>query len=139
MIAPTDTQGPEWDWIYMLPGWEFYQRALSKPRPYPGWDRDENDEPCFVMLELTRGTGNVIESRSMAVEWDDITEGEFYYRDWTSSGIPTVDEGEAYWAGFWFQRKTDAVKFQEEFGGVGNWMEEFPAFQRRCNERRAGQ
>lgn len=122
----------KWDWKRAIPSWDWHDLALAQP-PFPGWELDdEGGSPWFVLHELVRGE---TESRTMAIEFDDISEGAFYYRDWTSSGIPFLNDGEVYWSGFWFQLKTDAIAFQEKFGGVGTWQENFAEFQKQCNEK----
>jgi len=123
-------------------GWErmLFQNAFIKLSldGYPGWEVDDNGSPWFVMFELIYlvEEGKHCRSRAMAIEFDDVARGIFYYRDWTSSGIPFLRKNETYWSGFWFQYKDDAVRFQETFGGFGTWMEGYKEFEQRCNEVR---
>jgi len=131
-------------WTYhqwMNGGWNrmFFTGAFTKIvlAGYPGWET-LNDKPCFVMFELVNvaNDNKPPKSHAMALEFDDIAAGTFYYRDWTSSGIPVLCDGETYWSGFSFQFRDDAVMFQEMFGGFGNWQEEYKEFEQRCNETR---
>ena len=59
------------------------------------------------------------------MKFDDKAKGLFYYRDWTESSLPFVEEGEIYMSGFWFQKLSDAKHFQELHGGVGSWEPNF--------------
>lgn len=77
----------------------------------------------YVLIEVQNGVGK--SSQQMAIETDDNIQHYFAYRDWTSSGLPFIKKGDKYWSGFWFQKLVDAQRFQQRYGGVGNWMDEF--------------
>jgi len=94
------------------------------------WDSFEN-EHIFIMFELHEKV-----SYDMAVWADNNINDMFAYRDWTSSGIPFIENNEIHWSGFIFQKLKDAKKFQKHFGGSGNWMEGHDEFVKKCNEHR---
>ena len=98
--------------------WNWHRISLDG---WPGWDligvgTDPQPHPPFVRLTIVKGHDRP--SRKIALEWDDLAEGRFYYRDWTQDGLPFVHGGETYFAGFWFQKRTDAVRFAELYGGA---------------------
>lgn len=123
----------EWDWNRMIPSWDFNSLSI---KGYPGWEMTARDKPFFVMQEITKGAGK--SSRQMAIEFDDIANGNFYYRDWTADALPFVEDGETHWTGFWFQNERDARKFVQLFGGNGSWQPDHDEFVRRCNAKRNG-
>ena len=87
---------------------------------YPGWEMDPSDgrlAPAFVKLTHTRGSGNV-ESSDLASTWDDVATEPFYTRDWTDDGIPFVNKGEIYWAGWWFKTVAERDRFVKWRGGA---------------------
>lgn len=92
--------------------WDWHDIALSG---YPGWDLTERKHPPFVTFAIEHKFGR--SSRDIAVEFDDIAEGRFYYRDWTNDGIPTVSDNEIYYTGFWFQKTSDRDRFVELYRG----------------------
>lgn len=95
----------EWDWNKMIPSWDFYDIQLSG---YPGW------EPRSIIQEHRKGVGK--SSRDQAIEWDDISRGNFHYRDWTESGMPFLSTGEPYRSIFTFQFVGDYMRFRAHFG-----------------------
>ena len=106
-----------------------------------GWNKMLQKKPkrfaAFVLMEfIHKENKNYRASSDIAKSWDDICNGSFYYRDWTISGFPVLNDGEKYWAGFWFKKHDDAVKFQDEYGGVGDWMVGYQDFSDSCNEER---
>ena len=121
------------DWNKSLGSSDFYDIQFNG---YIGWDKIDNKEPYFVMLEIIKNKDK--SSHEMAVEFDDISHGNFYWRDWTESSLPFVDEREAYWSGFTFQFAEDAKRFVELYGGKGNWMDNFEEFRIQCNNKRNG-
>jgi hypothetical protein len=48
---------------------------------------------------------------SCANAWDDIAEVDFYQRDWTDDGIPSVGKGGMYWSGWWFATIAERDRF----------------------------
>lgn len=94
-----------WDWKKMIPSWEWHKISFNY---YPEWELVDKN-PSFVKLAIKKGTDR--SSRDIAIEWDDISEGLFYYRDWTEDTFPIVHDKEIYWSGFWFQYKEDALFF----------------------------
>ncbi len=117
-----------WDWRAALPSWVWHSVALAG---YPDWDR-VGDAPPFVMLKHSESDA----SRKAATKFDDDAIGLFYYRDWTSSGIPFLSSGEMYWSGFWFQKMSDALAFHAEHGGAASWEPDFETKRRAMNARR---
>jgi hypothetical protein len=110
---------------------EFYDLCNKN---FPKWNK-VGDDVCFVMLELTKGK---FASSYLASEFENMATGDFYYRDWTKSTLPFVDEGEVYWSGFSFQYLADGKKFLDTFPvkGKGNWMDDYLEFNRQCNAKR---
>lgn len=106
----------KWDWLKMIPSWDWHKLVLAG---WPGWVVDNAlGEPNFATLEIVKGTDK--SSRDIAIEWDDLSEGQFYYRDYTKSSLPFIDEGEMYKSIFCFQYLRDAVKFCEVYGAKLN-------------------
>lgn len=105
ITTTTDNAG----WLKMVLLWDWYPIVFDK---FPGWEMD-GEEPYSEKLIVTNGVGK--SSREMAIAFDDVAAGRFYYRDWTDSGLPFVDGGESYRSAFWFQTKADRDKFREMF------------------------
>jgi len=106
------------DWNKNLGSNDFYEIQFNG---YIGWDKIDNKEPYFVMLEIIKNIDK--SSHKIGVDFDDISHGNFHWRDWTKSSLPFVDEGEIYWAGFTFQFAEDAKKFVELYvARVIGWM-----------------
>lgn len=83
---------------------------------WPGWDLvgDAQDKhPPFVQLTLC--VGNTPSSTDIDREWDDISKGLFYSRDWTSDGTPFSAKGDTYTAGFWFEKSIDRERFLQRY------------------------
>jgi hypothetical protein len=97
-------------WKKNIPSWDWYPLVFAK---WPDWEK-EGDFPPFVELIITKGKGK--SSHEMAVEFDDIAQGNFYWRDWTDSGLPFVDKGESYKSCFWFEFVFDRDIFKQKFG-----------------------
>lgn len=106
-------------------GWK--KKVLTSDWPqivfarYPGWDLVESIEgrdlqPPFVKLAIRRGADKPFQE--IMREFDDVAVGRFYGRDFTRDGSPFVQEGDAYEAGFWFQRREDAHAFIRRYGGT---------------------
>jgi len=94
-----------WDWRNMLPSSIFHAMLLDG---MPGWERDSGIYQ--VRFSIIKGVSS---SRQIATWWDDLATGQFYYRDFTDSGLPFVDDGEVYKSSFYFQFKHDAIRFTE--------------------------
>ena len=125
---PTKIALEGWDWKRKIPSHEFNILSINHYADW-GWAT----ECPFVMMECVSGK---VDSRPMAVKFDDIATEQFYYRDWTKSGIPVCNDGEIYWSGFWFESMDDAVAFKNEFGGVGTWETGYQEFSDECNRKR---
>ena len=121
------------DWNNNLGSSDFYEIQANG---YIGWDKINGKEPYFVMLETIKNKDK--SSHEIAVNFDDISHGNFHWRDWTKSSLPFVDEGEIYWSGFTFQFTEDAKKFVELYGSKGNWMDDYEEFRIQCNNKRNG-
>jgi hypothetical protein len=69
-------------------------------------------------------------SHPLMVETDDKIVGRFYSRDYTSSGLPFVDDNEIYWSGYWFEFRHDAEFFMKsiaaDYKPVGVWEPNYP-------------
>lgn len=95
----------EWDWKKLISTSEYLLVSLNN---WAGWDR-EKGEPISICCIHISGSGK--QSRDIAIEFDDIAEGKFYYRDYTESSIPIVKDGETYESIFVFQDQSDVIKF----------------------------
>lgn len=98
-----------WDWEKMIPVWEYHDIWRTG---FPEWEKDE-DGPAHILFRVVKGLQR--SSREIAIEWDGLAEGEFYYRDITQSGIPFVRDGAAYKSLFVFQYRRDLEKFKRHF------------------------
>ena len=106
-------------WNYKLLSWDWTSLLLAG---LPGWEELSKDNPYSVFLEFTRRDLNTeVRSLEIATEWDDLAKHNFYYRDWVNGGSPFVPSGEPYWSTFSFQRKAEAERFREKYGGRANW------------------
>lgn len=85
---------------------DYYKLVLAD---WPGWHKPHGSEPPTIGFSCKMGVGK--SSREIAIEFDDIAEGNFYYRDFTDSGIPIVSDGEVYRSQFVFQYLSDFEKF----------------------------
>ena len=101
-----------WDWLKAIPMWDWHKLALIG---WPGWDREPRaDEPLRVDMSFVSGEG--LSSHAVASKFDDIATAAFYWRDFTGSGIPFVDTGDAYRSSFWFSRRADFETFRSHNG-----------------------
>lgn len=106
----------QWDWNRMIPSWDWHGLVLAR---WPGWIvNSEVESPNFVTFEIVNEVDK--SSREIAVEWDDLSEGQFHYRDYTKYSLPFVSKGEMYKAIFYFQYEQDAIKFAEKYNGKLN-------------------
>lgn len=94
----------DWDWKKLITTEDYHNIALSG---FPGWDAKD------LTFEIVKGQRK--SSRDIAIEWDDISECRFYYRDFTNDALPFVREGATYRSGFVFQCESDYHKFKEYF------------------------
>ena len=120
-------------WIKNLSSDDYYEIQFNN---YLGWDKIDEKTPYYVLLETIKGKDK--SSQNIGVEFDDISHGNFYWRDFTKSSLPFVDDGDTYWSGFTFQFSEDAKKFIELYGGKGNWMDDFEEFRIECDNKRNG-
>ena len=121
-------------WIKNLSSEDYYKIQFNN---YLGWDyKIDDNTPYYVLLETIKGKNK--SSQDIGVEFDDISHGNFYWRDFTKSSLPFVDDGDTYWSGFSFQFTEDANKFVELYGGKGNWMDDFEEFRIMCDDKRNG-
>jgi len=120
-------------WIKNLSSDVYYKIQFNN---YLGWDKINDKTPYYVLLETIKGKDK--SSHDIGVEYDDISHGNFYWRDFTKSSLPFVDDGEIYWSSFSFQFAEDAKKFVELYDGKGNWMDDFEEFRIECDDKRNG-
>lgn len=100
-------------WLKKLLMWDWHDICL---KGWPGWELDPSTKaPHFTNLTVTHKSSK--SSRDRAIEFDDLSEGRFYYRDWTDSGLPFVEEGEVYRSQFCFEKKADKEKFDKTLNG----------------------
>ena len=97
-----------WDWRKAIPAWDYNDLAIDG---FHGWQVVDG-EPAHVYIEIKPGDKS---SRDIAIEWDDLSEGHFYYRDFTKDGMPFVSDGESYTALYVFQTFDDMRKFEAFF------------------------
>lgn len=100
-------------WKFRLLMWHFHSHSFDG---FPGWEHEKivhgQSVPAFVKLMHKRGkSGTDVESHALASAWDDVAEVDFYQRDWTGSGIPFVEGGEAYYSGWWFATIAERDRF----------------------------
>ncbi len=103
-------------WLKRVLMWNWHWIALDG---YPGWDlvgSGSDQHPPFAKLTIRKGSAK--SAREIEIEWDDLATGLFYHRDWTDDGIPFVNDGETYWAGFWFEKTADRDAFVARYGGM---------------------
>ncbi len=98
----------DWDWKRAVPIDVFYQLSVTG---FPGWDKGPGKD-TVPSLHFRTKKGEQASSRELAIAFDDIAEGEFYYRDWTDSGLPFVEDGEIYQSRFYFAVFADLVHFE---------------------------
>lgn len=105
-----------WDWHELsFDAYDVGWRAL-------GWDvvpRDSEkhgEGPSFVKLAIKNKVDK--SSEDITREFDDVAVGRFYGRDFSRDGSVYVGEGEWYDAGWWFQKREDAVAFVLKYGGT---------------------
>ena len=107
VLIPDDIPD-EWNWRAAIPSWAFSRLLIAG---FPGWNVGR--EPPCVALHCSGSR----RSREIASATDDVVTGLFYYRDWTETGLPFVEDKEVYRSGFWFQHRADAERFHREYGG----------------------
>lgn len=103
------------DWNKKLASSDFYDIQFEG---FKGWDKEKDkynmwEEPYQVSFQIIKGQDK--SSREIAIEFDDISHGLFWTRDWTESGLPFVDGGEVYHTIFVFQFKEDWERFKGAF------------------------
>lgn len=98
-------------WLKMVLMWDWHDLVMQR---WPGWEREPGGkEPARVDLVVVKGRDR--SSRELATEWDDLSRGRFYYRDWTDTGLPFVGDGEAYRSAFWFELVEDRNEFSRRY------------------------
>lgn len=103
-------------WSHRMLMWNWHQHAMDG---YLGWEIENPTEaskydrhPAFVKLTHVHGKKEV-ESHVLAAAWDDVATVDFYQRDWTDDGLPTVSNGDTYWSGWWFATVAERDRFVE--------------------------
>ena len=86
---------------------------------FPTWELIDRNTPHAVSFTFYHT--KKIRSREIASMWDDLAKHNFFYRDWVDDGYPLIRSGNMYNSTFFFQRKSEAVRFHETYGGRGNW------------------
>lgn len=104
------------DWNKKITSWDWHQLVLDG---CPNWDTPsyEGDHPVPASILLTIKNKVDRSSKDIAIEVDDWCEGNFYYRDFTSNGLPFISTGDSYNARFWFQLAVEAEEFYKRYGG----------------------
>lgn len=97
-------------WKRMIGLHEYNQIAMSG---FKGWDKIKNlvgyNVPTVHLIEVTGSDF----SKNLALEFDDISDGNFYYRDITEDGSLWIEEDEEYSSIFVFQFESDMLEFVE--------------------------
>lgn len=101
------------DWNKLVFSFEYSMIALDG---YPDWHINPETKEPYNLYKTFVGGDNHLSSHSFACKLDDIVDGQFYYRDFTKSGIPIVKDGEEYNSIFVFQYKSDYLKAKKEIG-----------------------
>lgn len=109
--SPPFTEG---GWKWMVASLEYHMAASKE---LPGWDRDSDGKQFQLNLRVVKG--KTMSSHTVACQWDDLATERFYYRDWTDSGLPFVDDGGQYMTGFVFARRMDYELFREKYDRDG--------------------
>ena len=100
-----------WSWDHLLP---FDVWSSLSTAAFAGWDKVDG-VPHSITLYHEHGT--TMSSREVAIEWDDVCRGQFYYGDQTKTGTPFVRDGDTYKSQFWFQFVEEAQRFRECYFG----------------------
>ncbi len=103
-------------WIKKVLTWDWHEVSMAG---YPGWDLVESGgekHPPFVKLAIRNKKDK--SSEDITREFDDVAKGRFYGRDWSRDGSVFVRDNEVYDAGWWFQKREDAIEFMKRYGGV---------------------
>ena len=108
-FSPAGIREKKTDWKKMLYGWVYNDLYLEG---LPGWDLGVGGYQLEQMCHHVMGEGK--QSRDIAIEFDDVCAGMFYYADKTD-GIPFVRDGEEYASFFSFQLTQDYLLFNEMF------------------------
>jgi hypothetical protein len=97
--------------------WNYLEEVFSG---YPGWDLVERSgsKPAPSFIELTIRHNVDKGSDVIAREFDDIAIGKFYYREWQDDGCVCLGSKSVYHSGWHFQKREDAYKFYEKYGGI---------------------
>lgn len=98
-------------WNHKMLMWNFNGHGIDG---FPEWEIEDHDlrVPAYIKLTHIRRTKETnIESSELCIAWDSIAEVDFYQRDWTSDGIPFVNESEKYYSGWWFQTIKERDRF----------------------------
>lgn len=107
MTSATDNAG--WNKYVLMWDWHTLCRT-----GWPRWDIDPcTKEPYVVCFSTTKGRDK--SSRDIAIEFDDLASGRFYYRDYTDDTLPFVRDGEVYNSSFWFENQQDLELFKSTF------------------------
>ncbi len=102
-----------WDWNKALPIDIWYKLVFAG---YPNWEISPDGNPICVSLRIVNEIDK--SSRNIAIEFDDISQGDFYYRDVTNDNIPFVEPKEVYYSYFYFQLGADAYNFSKKYNGT---------------------
>jgi hypothetical protein len=94
-------------WKHRMLATSWDNHALDR---FPEWELELEGAPAFAKLEHVHREDE-IESSKLAEAWDAVAAVDFYKRDWTESGTPTVSKGETYWSGWWFQTVAERDRF----------------------------
>ena len=96
-------------WKKMISSHDCYILELDG---FPGWDKKKNyleqiQVPSVYISEIADKDFSI----NVANSFDDISDGNFWYRDHTESGMPWLYDDETYSSNFRFQFETDMEKF----------------------------
>ena len=100
----------DWDWDKQVSTSTWHHLSMDN---WPGWDKGVEGNILSAELVICRGLGR--SGFKISAEVDDWCERQFYWRDFTSSSLPIVDEGEKYISAFYFQLTKDYLRFVDEY------------------------
>ena len=98
------------DWNKKIYAHAFYKLQFEG---YPDWDKPDGKEPEYVNFSTKKDVDR--SSWDIAIETDDWCSGNFYFRDFTDSGLPFVNPNEVYRSCFIFQKADDAAEFKRRY------------------------
>lgn len=92
-------------WKRKLLMWNWHSHAFDG---YPGWEL-EGEHPAWCKIEHVHK--KTASSDDLCNAWDDVAEVDFYQRDFSYDGSPSVTDGDHYGSGWWFATVAERDRF----------------------------